>query len=283
MMIYPIQSIESANGKLGNISPPSNPNGDVSSMSLKAKKEHLLRTSHQRMSCLMMVALLAAVLGMDPTVRAQDIPQKGNSMEAIGLLVALEARPGKEADAEAFLKSAQPLAQDEKGTLKWYAIKLGPGKFGIFDTFANKGGRNAHLTGEIAKAAIASPMAYPRNFMPEGMSHMYPSPRKRRQTSRYPSLPLCGGVEFSDDFLLTKSHESFVRRLLSVVSVSMDKGLGLASISEASANACVSIYSRMFVSLPFRTVMAKTQWSSNVLFVNMTLPLAKPITRTRSL
>src|SRR6201994_4086696 len=73
-------------------------------------------------------------------------------MEAIGLLVTLEARAGKEADAEAFLKSAQPLAQNEKGTLKWYAIKLGPGKFSIFDTFANEGGRNAHLTGEIAKA-----------------------------------------------------------------------------------------------------------------------------------
>ena len=39
-------------------------------------------------------------------------------MEAIGLLVTLEARAGKEADAEAFLKSAQPLALDEKGTLK---------------------------------------------------------------------------------------------------------------------------------------------------------------------
>ena len=37
-------------------------------------------------------------------------------------------------------------------TLKWYAIKIGPGKFGIFDTFANEAGRNAHLTGEIAKA-----------------------------------------------------------------------------------------------------------------------------------
>ena len=73
-------------------------------------------------------------------------------MESIGLLVKLEARPGKEADAEAFLKSAQPLALDEKGTLKWYAIKLGPGKFGIFDTFANEAGRNAHLSGEIAKA-----------------------------------------------------------------------------------------------------------------------------------
>src|SRR5437899_12601244 len=74
------------------------------------------------------------------------------SMEAIGLLVTLEARAGKEADAEAFLKSAQPLAQDEAGTLQWYAIKLGPGKFGIFDTFANEADRDAHLSGRIAKA-----------------------------------------------------------------------------------------------------------------------------------
>src|SRR5216684_7815704 len=73
-------------------------------------------------------------------------------MEAIGLLVMLEARAGKEADAEAFLKSAQPLALDEKGTLKWYAIKLGPGQFGIFDTFANEASRNAHLSGAIAMA-----------------------------------------------------------------------------------------------------------------------------------
>lgn len=73
-------------------------------------------------------------------------------MEAIGLLVTLEARPGKEADAEAFLKSAQRLALKENATLKWYAIKIGTAKFGIFDTFANEAGRNAHLTGEIAKA-----------------------------------------------------------------------------------------------------------------------------------
>src|SRR5438105_15602410 len=76
-------------------------------------------------------------------------------MEAIGLLVTLEARAGKEADAEAFLKSAQSLALDEKGTLKWYAIKLGPGKFGIFDTFANEADRNAHLSGDIATALAA--------------------------------------------------------------------------------------------------------------------------------
>ena len=73
-------------------------------------------------------------------------------MGAIGLLVMLEARPGKEGEAEVFLKSAQPLALGEQATLKWYAIKLGPGRFGIFDTFANDAGRNTYLTGEIAKA-----------------------------------------------------------------------------------------------------------------------------------
>src|SRR5579862_8988463 len=66
--------------------------------------------------------------------------QEGNSMEAIGLLVTPDARTGKEADGEAFLKSAQPLALNENRTLKLYAIKLGPAKFGIFDTFANESG-----------------------------------------------------------------------------------------------------------------------------------------------
>lgn len=76
-------------------------------------------------------------------------------MENIALLVTLQARPGKEADAEAFLKSAQPLAVNENGTLKWYAIKLGAARYAIFDTFANDAGRDAHLSGEIAKALMA--------------------------------------------------------------------------------------------------------------------------------
>jgi quinol monooxygenase YgiN len=141
-----------------------NPRGHVGSMRFKATKQNPPGTSHQRMFPLAMVILLAAAFGFNPAARAQDASaasgqsagnnstQESNSMEAIGLLVTLEARPGKEADAEAFLKSAQPLAVNESGTLKWYAIKLAPGKFGIFDTFANEAGRNAHLTGEIAKA-----------------------------------------------------------------------------------------------------------------------------------
>ena len=76
-------------------------------------------------------------------------------MSRVSIWAPLEAKPGKEKEVEEFLKSAQPLAEREKETLSWYAIKLGPGKYGIFDTFADEKGRNAHLNGEIAKALFA--------------------------------------------------------------------------------------------------------------------------------
>jgi quinol monooxygenase YgiN len=76
-------------------------------------------------------------------------------MSRVAIWVQLEAKPGKEKEVEEFLKSAQPLAEREPETLSWYAIKLGPGKYGIFDTFADDHGRNAHLNGEIAKALFA--------------------------------------------------------------------------------------------------------------------------------
>ena len=76
-------------------------------------------------------------------------------MDKLALLALLEAKPGKENELEAFLKSAQPLAAREAGTTTWYAVKLGPAKFGIFDTFRDEAGRNAHLSGEIAKALFA--------------------------------------------------------------------------------------------------------------------------------
>ncbi|HEY1647351.1 MAG TPA: antibiotic biosynthesis monooxygenase [Terracidiphilus sp.] len=76
-------------------------------------------------------------------------------MDKFAILALLEAKPGKEQELEAFLKSAQPLAVAEPATTTWYAIKLGPSKFGIFDTFKDEAGRNAHLKGEIAKALFA--------------------------------------------------------------------------------------------------------------------------------
>jgi quinol monooxygenase YgiN len=69
-----------------------------------------------------------------------------------GLLVILEAQPGKEDELAAFLAQAQPLAAAEPGTVTWYAFRLGEATYGIFDTFADENGRQAHLNGPIAAA-----------------------------------------------------------------------------------------------------------------------------------
>jgi len=76
-------------------------------------------------------------------------------MVTLALLVRLEAKPGKEQDVANFIKSAQPLAEQEPNTIKWFALQMGPSTFGIFDTFEVEEGREAHLRGEIAKALMA--------------------------------------------------------------------------------------------------------------------------------
>jgi len=73
----------------------------------------------------------------------------------LAILARLEAKPGKEQALANFLTSALPLAQAETGTIAWFALKLGSHTFGIFDTFADDNGRQAHLDGEIAKALFA--------------------------------------------------------------------------------------------------------------------------------
>jgi quinol monooxygenase YgiN len=73
-------------------------------------------------------------------------------MAKFALWVVVESKAGKEKELEEFLRSAQPLAEAEPGTLTWYAVKLAPSKYAIFDTFADENGRNAHLNGSIAQA-----------------------------------------------------------------------------------------------------------------------------------
>jgi quinol monooxygenase YgiN len=73
----------------------------------------------------------------------------------VGLLATLQARPGKEAEVEQFLRSAGPLVQAETGTTSWLAFRVAPAMFGIFDTFADESGRSAHINGEIAKTLFA--------------------------------------------------------------------------------------------------------------------------------
>lgn len=71
------------------------------------------------------------------------------------LFVRLEAKPGKEQDVEAFLKSGLPVVQEEPETVAWFGLRLGPSTFGIFDAFPGEEGRNAHLSGKVAAALMA--------------------------------------------------------------------------------------------------------------------------------
>jgi quinol monooxygenase YgiN len=71
------------------------------------------------------------------------------------LWVMLKANPGKEEAIEDFLFQGASLANDEPETVTWYGVKLAPGMYGVFDTFDDEAGRDAHLNGEIAKALMA--------------------------------------------------------------------------------------------------------------------------------
>jgi quinol monooxygenase YgiN len=77
------------------------------------------------------------------------------TVESLAILVNLQAKRGRERELETFLKSALTLAQAEPKTIRWYALKLDESRFAIFDTFADKLGRDAHLSGEIAQALFA--------------------------------------------------------------------------------------------------------------------------------
>src|SRR5262245_15604030 len=76
-------------------------------------------------------------------------------MVNVALFVRLEAKPGKEAEVESFLKSGLAVVNDEPATTAWFALRLGESTFGIFDAFPDDAGRQAHLSGRVAAALMA--------------------------------------------------------------------------------------------------------------------------------
>jgi quinol monooxygenase YgiN len=75
-------------------------------------------------------------------------------MVTVGLYVRLEAKPGKEAEVEEFLRGGLAMVEEEPATVAWFAIRLGPTTFGIFDVFPDDAGRQEHLSGRVAAALI---------------------------------------------------------------------------------------------------------------------------------
>ena len=76
-------------------------------------------------------------------------------MVKLALFVRLEAKPGKEKEVESFLLGGLSIVEEEPATTAWFAIRLGPSTFGIFDAFPDEAGRQAHLSGKVAAALMA--------------------------------------------------------------------------------------------------------------------------------
>ncbi len=76
-------------------------------------------------------------------------------MVHVALFVRLEAKPGKEQEVEELLRGGLAVVQKEPATVAWFAIRLGPSTFGIFDAFPDEAGRQAHLSGQVAAALMA--------------------------------------------------------------------------------------------------------------------------------
>ncbi len=104
------------------------------------------------------VITLIAIMGL--SIHTFSKPNK-NTMQKetdqkIGLLVIMKAKPGKEKDVKDFLLGGLALVNQEPETAAWYAFQVDDRTFGIFDTFKNEEGRQAHLSGEVAKALLAN-------------------------------------------------------------------------------------------------------------------------------
>ena len=72
-------------------------------------------------------------------------------MTKIGLLVRFEAKPEHADELDALLRDALELARREEATVTWFSFRERPNRFGVFDTFDEESGRQAHLNGAIAE------------------------------------------------------------------------------------------------------------------------------------
>jgi quinol monooxygenase YgiN len=75
-------------------------------------------------------------------------------MLTLGLFVRLEAKAGREEDVASFLQQGLALANQEATTPLWFALRLGPTTFAIFDAFPDETARQHHLSGPIATALM---------------------------------------------------------------------------------------------------------------------------------
>jgi len=84
-------------------------------------------------------------------------------MVTVGLLIRIKAKPDKVPEVEVMLKSALEQVREDAATVVWFALRLGPATFGVFDASVDGAHRQAHLDayGPPLRAAAAELFAGP--------------------------------------------------------------------------------------------------------------------------
>jgi quinol monooxygenase YgiN len=133
-------------------------------------------------------------------------------MTRLALYVPLHAKAGKETEIAEWLRDAVPLVRSEPGTVAWFAIQEAPSRFGIFETFEDEAGRDAHLNGPVARALLDEsnanalfeqmPNIHALEVLTDKLPHISPEPNERSECGLYiPMEAKPGKAEQAADFL----------------------------------------------------------------------------------
>ena len=88
-------------------------------------------------------------------------------MVKVGFLVRLEAKPDKATELEARLRATLPAIEQELGTTAWFAVRLGPSSYAVFDVFPGEADRQAHLeAGRTRLGGVADLLEAPPSIVP---------------------------------------------------------------------------------------------------------------------
>ena len=80
----------------------------------------------------------------------------GTLSPTVSLIAKLVAKPDEADEVSTFLADAVELANQEQGTIAWFALRTDTTTFWIVDAFPSGRERQAHLQGPIASALLAN-------------------------------------------------------------------------------------------------------------------------------
>lgn len=75
-------------------------------------------------------------------------------MSAIALWGVFDVLPGKDQQAENFFAETGRTVTEEPGTTSFYAVQVGPGRYGMFQVYADEAALAAHQAGAAGKDAV---------------------------------------------------------------------------------------------------------------------------------